>query len=452
MVSPGPPAEATRKVTTITHRYAWYVTIVLMLCYTLSFVDRQILSLLVPQIKTDLGINDTRIGLLQGFSFALFYATMGLPLGRIADMTNRRNLIAICITFWSIFTTACSGAKSFATLFLARMGVGIGEAGLNPSAFSILSDYFSKERLSSALSVFYIGNLLGSSLALIVGGTAVQAVTQQPDINLPILGTIASWRLTFMIVGLPGLLFALLVFTVREPSRTSLALDSTGAVKMSIRETFLQVRARWQSIAGISLGFVFQATCNYGFTAWVPTYFLRAHGWSIGEAGRALGFVILPFGCLGLYVGGYLSERWQKRGVVDGPLLVAIPSAIGIVLFLVPAMLMPTASWSLALIGPGFFFLVLPMGTSTAALQVIVPNQVRAQVSALYLFILNLGGLTLGPVLPGAFNDYLFKNPKMVGPSTALTMAMAGLLMLITISATRRPYRKHYRIMHPEAA
>lgn len=444
-------AEVPERTSAQSHRYAWYVTIVLMLCYTLSFVDRQILSLLVPQIKADLDVSDTQIGLLQGFSFALFYAVMGLPLGRIADLTNRRNLIAICIAFWSLFTTSCAAARSFMALFLARMGVGIGEAGLNPSSFSMLSDYFSKERLGAALSVFYIGNLLGSSLALIVGGTTVQAVTRQSYVALPIIGSIESWRLTFMIVGIPGFLFALLMFTVREPVRKSLARDSSGIVKMSLEETCRQIGARWQSVTGISLGFVFQAACNYGFTAWVPTYFLRVHEWSIGETGRALGFVILPFGCLGLYLGGYLSERWQRRGVVDGPLLVAIPSAIGIICFLVPAMLMPTAALSLTLIGPGFFFLVLPMGTAIAALQIILPNQLRAQVSALYLFILNLGGLTLGPMLPGVFTDYLFKNPKMIGASTALTMAISGILMLGIFSATRRPYRDHYRKMHPAA-
>src|ERR1700730_16906577 len=141
-------------------RYSWYVVAVLMLCYTLSFIDRQILSLLVTPIKTDLGISDTRVGLLQGFSFALFYALMGLPLGRIADVSNRRNLITAGILFWSFFTSACAGAKSFMTLFMARMGVGVGEAALNPAAFSILSDYFPKERLGVAVSVFYFGNLL----------------------------------------------------------------------------------------------------------------------------------------------------------------------------------------------------------------------------------------------------------------------------------------------------
>jgi MFS family permease len=430
-------------------RTAWYAAVVLMFCYALSFVDRQILGLLVPFMKADLKINDTGVGLLAGTAFALFYAVMGLPLGRVADSANRRNLISISIAFWSVFTSGCALARSYTTLFLARMGVGIGEAGLNPASFSILSDLFPKERLGAALSVFYIGNMLGSSLALIVGGSVVQAVTRQPEIAVPVLGALASWRLTFLILGLPGLLFALLVFTIKEPIRKNLARTATGATRLSIAETFAEIRSRWQSVVGISVAFVFQAACNYGFTFWVPTYFLRVHGWTIGQTGRALGFLILPFGCLGLYLGGWFSERWQKRGIVDAPLLVGIPCAIGILLFLAPAMLMPTAARSLALIGPGFFFLVLPMGTAGAALQLIFPNQVRAQVSALYLFILNLGGLSLGPLLPGVFTDYLFHDPKMIGAALALTMAVSAILMILVILATRRPYRKHYRQMNP---
>jgi MFS family permease len=429
-------------------RAGWYAAIVLMLCYALSYVDRVILGLLVPQIKADLGINDTLMGLLQGFSFALFYAVMGLPLGRIADSTNRRNLISVCIAFWSFFTAACAGARSYATLFLARTGVGIGEAGLHPAAYSMLSDCFPKERLGAALSVYYMGQVIGSSLALIVGGTVVQIVSHRPDVSLPVLGSIASWRLTFLIVGLPGLLFALLLFTLREPVRRGMLRTSIGKEKLSLGETLAEVRKRWQSVVGISVGFIFHAACLYGFTSWVPPYFLRVHGWSIGETGRALGLLVIAFGCAGLYLGGYLSERWQRRGFTDAPLRVAIPCAIGILLFLVPAMLMPTGGWSLALIGPGVFCLVLPMGTVGAALTVIFPNQVRAQVSALYLFILNLGGLTLGPLLPGVFTDYVFRDPNMLGASIALTMAIAGAVMLTIYLATLRPYRAHYQMMH----
>jgi MFS family permease len=428
-------------------RTAWYAVIMLMLCYALSYVDRVILGLLVPQIKADLGISDTMVGLLQGFSFALFYAVMGLPLGRIADSTNRRNLISICIALWSFFTAACAGARIYATLFLARMGVGIGEAGLHPASYSMLADYFAKERLGKALSVYYMGQVLGSSLALIVGGTVVQMVAGKPDITLPVLGSIASWRLTFLIVGLPGFLFSLLLFTLREPVRKDILRTSSGKEKLSLSETLTEVRKRWQSVVGISVGFIFHASCLYGFTAWVPPYFLRVHGWSIGETGRALGLLVITFGCAGLYLGGYLSERWQRRGFVDAPLRVAIPCAIGILLFLAPAMLMPTAAWSLALIGPGVFCLVLPMGTVGAALTVIFPNQVRAQVSALYLFILNLGGLTLGPLLPGLFTDYLFGDQKMVGASIALTMAISGAIMLAIYLGTLRPYRTHYEMM-----
>lgn len=426
---------------------AWYATIVLMLCYALSFVDRAILGLLVPQIEADLNISDTLMALLQGFSFALFYAVMGLPLGRIADRTNRRNLISICIAMWSLFTAACAGAKSYATLFLARMGVGIGEAGLHPASYSMLSDYFSKERLGKALSVYYMGQVIGSALALGVGGTVVQIVTRKPDITLPVLGSIASWRLTFLIVGLPGFLVALLLLTLREPVRKDVLRTSLGKEKLSLGETLAEVRRRWQSVVGISVGFVFHAACLYGFSAWVPPYFLRVHGWNVGDAGRALGLIVIAFGCVGLYVGGHYSERWQRRGFVDAPLRVAIPCAIGILLFLAPAMLMPTAAWSLALIGPGIFCLVLPMGTVGAALTVIFPNQVRAQVSALYLFILNLGGLTLGPLLPGIFTDYLFRDQKMVGASIALTMAISGALMLTIYLATLRSYRAHYQMI-----
>lgn len=428
-------------------RTAWYAAIVLMLCYALSYVDRVILGLLVPQIKADLGINDTLMGLLQGFSFALFYAAMGLPLGRMADSTNRRNLASICIACWSFFTASCAFAKNYTTLFLARMGVGIGEAGLHPASYSMLSDYFSKERLGVALSLYYIGQLLGSSLALIVGGTVVQIVAQKPDITLPVIGSIASWRLTFLILGVPGLLFPLLLLTLREPVRKNVLRTASGSEKLSLGETLAEVRKRWQSVVGVSVGFVFHAACLYGFSAWVPTYFLRVHGWSIGETGRALGILVISFGCLGLFLGGYLSERWQRRGFIDAPLRMAIPCAIGIILFLAPAMLMPTAAWSLALIGLGQFFLVLPMGTVGAALQVIFPNQVRAQVSALYLFILNMGGLTLGPLLPGVFTDYVFRDPDMLGVSITLTMAIAGVIMLAIFLATMRPYRAHYRMM-----
>src|SRR5262249_49422675 len=248
--------------------YAWYVVFVLMVCFTLSFVDRQILSLLVDSIKQDLGVSDTRIGLLQGVAFALFYTLLGLPLGRLADRRSRRNLIIAGIVVWSLMTALCSIARSFWALFFARMGVGVGEATLAPAAFSLIADYFPIKRLGTALSIYSMGIFIGSGLALIVGGTVVSAVTGMPSTHVPIIGTIASWRLTFLIVGLPGILIGMLVYSVKEPPRKNLLRTGDGAVsRLSIRDVSRELSRRWRSVVGVSAGLSCQAMCNYALLA-----------------------------------------------------------------------------------------------------------------------------------------------------------------------------------------
>jgi MFS family permease len=429
-------------------RYAWYVVIVLTALYMLSFVDRTILSLLVGSIKRDLGISDTRIGLLQGLSFALFYTIMGLPLGRLADTRSRRNLIAAGVVVWSFFTGLCSAAKSFWSLFVTRIGVGVGEAGLSPAAYSLISDYFPPERLGVPISVYYMGVFLGSSLALLVGGIVVDAMARTPTVTLPLLGTIASWRVTFLIVGAPGLLGALLVYTIKEPVRKNLLRSAQGGVAhLSFRQALGQMRLRWQSLGGISLGMVFQSMANYALISWGPTYFSRVHGWTPGQSGRALAAILLTAGCGGMYTGGRLSDRWQRRGLDEAPMRVMMLGAVGTLVLLPVGTLLADVRWTLAFLFAGVFFLALPMGISAAALQRIFPNQVRGVVSALYLFILNIGGQSLGPLLPGVFNDYLFHNGKMIGYSLSITMGGAALLMLLTFRAAYGYYREHYRMM-----
>jgi MFS family permease len=429
-------------------RYAWYVVLVLTGMYMFSFVDRQILSLLVPSIKRDLGVSDTQIGLLQGLAFALFYTFMGLPLGRLVDTYHRRNVIVVSVVVWSIFTSLCAAAKGYFSLFLTRIGVGIGEAGLSPAAYSLISDYFPKERIGTAISVFYFGLFLGSSVALLVGGMAVDALAQTPIVTVPLLGAIASWRVTFLIVGIPGALFALLAFTIKEPVRRNLLLTAGGTpVKTSFKEAFMQMGLRWQSVVGIPVGMIFQATCNYAVSNWVPVYFLRVHGWTATQTGKMLACIMILFACSGMYIGGILSDRWQKRGVAEGPIRVALISAVGIFFFLTPATLLSDVRWTLALLAVGMFLMSFPMGTSVAALQLIFPNQVRGQVAAMFLFFLNLGGMTMGPLLPGVFNDYLFHNEQMVGVSLALTTGGASILMFVVFLMTVRPYRIHFQMM-----
>jgi MFS family permease len=243
-------------------------------------------------------------------------------------------------------------------------------------------------------------------------------------------------------------LFAILAWTIREPVRRNLLASADGSpTQLSFGEGIAQIRMRWQSVAGISLGMVCQGMITYGLLAWIPTFFQRVHHWSPGQSGRALAAILLTFGCAGMYVGGRLSDYWQKRGVPEGPLKVAVISAIGTLLLMPVATLVSSPQWTLALLAPALFFDALAMGTSTAALQHIFPNQVRGQVSALYLFLLNLGGGSLGPLLPGLFNDRLFHNPNMVGYSLAITVAIGAIGMLIAITSTFGAYRTHYEMM-----
>ncbi len=428
--------------------YAWYVVIILTALYMLSFVDRTILSLLVGSIKRDLAISDTRIGLLQGLSFALFYTIMGLPLGRLADTRSRRNVIAAGVVVWSLFTGACSIAKSFWSLFFTRIGVGVGEAGLSPAAYSLISDYFPPERLGVAISVYYMGVFLGSALALLVGGMVVDTMARIHTVTLPLIGTIASWRVTFLIVGAPGLLGALVVYTIKEPLRRNMLRNAQGkTAQVSFGQALVQMGKRWQSLGGISLAMVFQSMANYALISWGPTYFLRVHGWTAGQSGRALAVILLVAGCGGMFTGGRLSDHWQRRGLNEAPMRVMVIGAIATVVLLPVGTLLSDTRWTLAFLFAGVFALALPMGISAAALQRIFPNQVRGVVSALYLFVLNIGGLSLGPLLPGVFNDYLFHDGKMIGYSLSITMGGAAVLMVITLLAAYRHYRGHYQMM-----
>lgn len=430
-------------------RYAWYVVLVLMICNTLSFIDRQILSLLVGPIKQDLGISDTRIGLLQGLAFAVFYTLLGLPMGRIADQRSRRSLIAAGVFFWSVMTALCAVARSYWSLFLARLGVGVGEATLGPSAFSLIADYFPRERLGKSLSVYSAGIFIGAGLALIVGGAVVSAVSGMPAVTIPVFGTIASWRLTFLLVGLPGLLVGLLVYTVREPLRRNLLRGADGQVsRLSLREVVGQVALRWRSVVGVSTGISFQAMCNYALQAWAPTFFIRVFGWGPRQAGLTLGVMILTMGIFGMYVGGTLCDRWQRQRVNEAPLKVAVISTICAGIFFSLAMSVQEPAWTVPALAPALFFLAMPVGSSYAALQLIFPNQLRGQVSALLLFTINIGGLIMGPWLVGALNDLL--GLKMVGYSLAITVGLASLMSASLFRATYRSYRSHYAMMQEE--
>jgi MFS family permease len=429
-------------------KYAWYVVFVLMICLTLSFIDRQILGLLVDPIKRDLGVSDTRIGVLQGLAFALFYTFMGLPVGWLVDRYSRRAIIVAGVVFWSAMTALCAVAGAYWSLFAARTGVGVGEATLGPSAMSLTTDHFPKEKLGSALSVYGMGIFIGSGVAMIVGGAVTQAVVGMPAVTLPLIGEIASWRLTFLIVGLPGMLVGLLLYTVREPLRRNLLRTSEGeSTRLSLGEVRRELWLRRKSVAGLCVALSAQAACNYAIFAWAPTYFLRVHKWERATIGLTLGVMILTAGIVGMYAGGKLCDRWIRRGVREAPLKVGVVATVWAGVFFGLAMSMPDVTWLLVLMVPAQFFLALPVGSSYAAMQLIVPNQLRGQSAALLFFTISLGGQTIGPFLPGFLNDRVFHDGNMIGWSLAITVVLASAVSAAFFRATYQPYRTHYEWM-----
>ncbi len=433
-------------------RAAWYAVIVLAVCYTFSFVDRLILAFLVTPLKHDLHLSDTQIGLLQGMAFAAFYSILGIPFGLAADRTNRRNLIAAGVVAWSLMTSCGSIARSFGTLALARAGVGIGEATLAPAAFSMIADYFPRERLSSAMSVYSMGIQIGIGFALILGGFIVQTVMRMPAVDVPGFGVLEPWRLTFLIVGAPGVFIVALLATVREPPRRAAhARLDVAPLRARLAYVMGQIGARWRSTLGISVMMACQAMSNYAFGSWCPAFFERIHHWPNGRTGLVLGLLAMLGGCTGLFCGGRLSDRWLHHGIADAPLRVGLVSLLGVSATFVPAMLSPSVSATVALLVPAVFFLALPIGCSYASIQMIYPNEVRGTVSAIVLLVLNLLGLSLGTLLPGLLDDRLFHGGMMLGKSIALTASIASLTGAVAVLLTLGAYRRDFAAAAPSA-
>lgn len=416
-------------------RRAWFAVAVLQLAYICSFVDRTLLALLVQPIKADLGLSDTQISLLHGLAFAVFYTFLGLPIGWLADRYSRRRIISIGVAVWSVMTAACGLAGKFWHLFLARMGVGVGEAALSPAAFSMLADYFPPNRLSRAMSVYSAGINIGAGLAFIIGGAVVAAVTQAGALRVPFVGEVQPWQLTFFCVGLPGVLIALLILTVREPDRRGARASG------NITDVLRHVKRNGKAIACHFMGFALLSAAFNVTTSWAPTYFVRQHGLAAGEAGTWLGLEILFFGGAGIIAGGWLADALRDRGRTDGGIIVGVLSGALLTPFAIAAPLMPTAYGALLVYAPFMFFASLSFGAAAATMQLITPNALRAQTSALYLFVNNLLGIGLGPLVTALVTDHVLQNEQAVGTSMAIVAGTAAFLAAIVLAKGRSPYR-----------
>jgi MFS family permease len=421
-------------------RYAWFVVTILMALYIFSFIDRMIIALLVTPIKADLNLTDTDIGLLHGLAFALFYTFVGVFIARLADNWNRSKLIAIGVLLWGIATAACGLAGSFATLFIARVFVGIGEASLSPAAYSLISDYFPPAKRARAMSVYTSGIYFGVGIALIFGGIVIGIVDRAGGLELPMLGPVQAWQVVFFVVGLPGVLFyAMVKLFIREPARRE--VSATPPTFAAFRAYFMTRRKLYLSHY---LGFAFLVLYSYSFSAWTPAVITRSYGLTAAESGLWLGLVILLSAPSGIMVGSFLSQRLRRRYGKGAALRVGVLAAV---LGIVPAILFPlapSAATALALMGITQFMISLPFGVAPAALHEVTPNQFRGQVIAIYLFFINIIGLGTGPTIVGLITDYGFRDEGAVGhslPVMALVFLPLSGFILSRAAATFRDFQ-----------
>lgn len=419
--------------------YAWFTVVLLTVAYVFSFVDRYILGLLVEPIKADLGLSDTQIGLLLGPAFALFYTTMGLPLGWLADRARRSWIVSAGIAIWSLATAACGLARGFAQLFLARVTVGVGEATLAPCALSMIADSFPEERRGKPVAFYSAALSFGAGIASLVGASVLAWSKSVPAIELPLVGTVTAWQFAFIAVGLPGIPLAVMMFFLREPPRRDLAHLGSGG-PASLGDALRYVLTRRQLFGGFVATVCVMTTVAYS-QGWLPAMFARTWGWSAQQYALYNGMAILLLGPATNNAAGWVSDRMVAAGRRDAPLRMVI---FGLLL-LVPtgaiAPLMPNAWAAFAVYQLNTVGIATLSATAPTALLNITPGEIRGQVVALYLIVISVAGLLLGPTSIGLLNDYLLGEHN-IRYSAALVPLLFGLPVMLTLAPTTRRYRQ----------
>lgn len=387
--------------------YRYYVLFVLVLVYMVNYIDRQIFSILLQSIKRDLHLSDTELGVLSGLAFAFFYAILGIPIASLADRFNRRNIIAISITIWSVMTAVCGLAANFGWLLIARMGVGIGEAGSSPPSQSIISDYFAAKQRATAFAIFGSSVILAVFFGLTIGGYLNDAV---------------GWRHTLMIVGLPGVLVGLLMLTVREPPRGHsdgiTQPEKPAGMIRSIKHLLSIPAFRFVAFAGAT-----QAFTGYSIQAWTPAFIERAHGLTSSEIGTGLGIAVGIGGLLGTLPGGIISDflaKWDIRWY-------AWISALGMIIgtpITAYVYLADTPEIAFIAFGATCGLLNVCLGPMFTMSQGVSPIRMRASATALLYLIINLFGMGLGALCVGALSDLLSSQ---YGEVEGLRMALLAI-------------------------
>jgi len=413
------------------------MVVMLTMAYVLSYVDRYMLNLLVEPIKADMGLSDGQIGLLLGLAFAIFYATMGLPLGWLADRWRRTWIIGFGMILWSVATMACGLARNYWQLFLARMHIGVGEAALSPCAMSMIADSFPAERRGKPIAVYSTAMLLGSSIASMVGA-AILVWAKNVDIVLPIFGEVQAWQLAFLAVGAPGLIFAGVFFLLREPLRQTSTMDDPALKGANLNDMFAYVGARWKPFAGFMSLVCVMTICAYSH-GWLAAAFERTWGWPAEKYAAVNAVVLLIVGPPTILLCGVFADRFSQRGHKDAPLLILMLGTLlhvptGVIMMLVPSGEIAWVFLALNLIG-----MAMVSAVNALTLLTMTPARIRAQMVALYYMCMSLTGLILGPGTVGFLSQYVFGEDRL-NYAVAAVPVIYGIIPILFMPAIRRWY------------
>jgi MFS family permease len=395
--------------------YSYWVLFVLFLISVLNYYDRNVVAIILQPMKLELRLSDTDAGLLSGPAFAVVYSLLGLPLARIADRGRRVSVLSVVLTIWSIMTAACGFAVNMTTMFLSRMGVGVGEAGALPATHALVADYFPAQRRASALSVIAIAGNLGIILASLAGGLVAARY---------------GWRAAFWVGGGPGLVLALIAFlTIREPSRRKLALDAPPPVSpVPLGEAFAMLWRR-PSFLFVTLGMTLASIGGYALQSWTPTFFIRTFGMSPGELGPIYGLLTGVPAIIGMLVGGVLMDRWirrDRRALVWIQILTfstAIPTSL--VIFLSPSLKLAFAAVLINSLMTSIY-----VGPMYALIQGLAGAKIRATAAAVFMVVVNLIALSLGPLAAGFVSDKL----KAIAGADSLRWSLCTMLVTYLLS------------------
>ncbi len=428
-------------------RTSWTMVVLLTVAYIFSYVDRYILSLLAEPIKADLGISDTDMGLLLGFYFAIFYATMGIPLGWLADRKRRTWIVAVGVTIWSLATVASGFAKQFWHLAVARFTVGAGEAALSPCAMSMISDSFPKEKRGRPIGFYTAGLSVGAGVAGLVSAAVLTWTKSVDQISLPLIGEIAPWQFTFIVVGLPGLLIALLFLLLPEPKRQDRTIrfkanaadgDADLQRAATFGETLTYVFGRSKVFASyISLVCLMTIVAYSQF--WFPAMFDRTWGWEARQYAVVNAVILLAVGPLTVNLAGAMSDKFTRRKLLDGPLRIMLFGAFLLVPTAAIAPMMPSPWIAMGIMVFNTIGIAALSATSVTALLQITPGQMRGQVVAIYYMVISMAGLFIGPPMIGWLSDNVFGNENL-RYACAMLPILFGLPILALSPWTRRWY------------